>query len=604
LSFVKHNTNENFKKTELYQDYQKYYDNLIETKNLKARVDKLKIDLASFKNRKKDEKNTEKIEEIEITLNKAEKDLIRLFYEKISTIEQEKMLYFMLAYPQEVLLIKTNPTGNNDQEKEFLGYEFSNRRGHEGLKMFSDSEGNFTTKLYHETNRQDPTKASSYVYNAFLGNLPSVHESIRENIQRQKLYEIMKFDRVGFEKEINISFKKKDLIEVESKWELVRLEELTEVITKGTTPTTVGFSFYNEGVNFVKIESILENGAFIKEKFAHISEDCHLKLNRSQLKENDILLSIAGSFGRIAIVTKEILPANTNQAIAIIRLRPNKISLKYVLFILKSPFVYSQTLNLIKGIAQNNLSLEQVSNFKIPLPPKPIQEQIVNEMLELEAKENEWKENLEKIDINIENIINQLFQNNALKSAKVLSYFDINRTSINTAKIYGDNLFTYVDIDCVGKGTNKINFEQKISGKNAPSRAKRVAEDNSIILSTVRPYLKGFAYINKVPNDTIFSTGFAIIKSKDENTYHTLLLYYFFMYSAVLMKQMEDKMQKASYPSINKDDIDNFLIPSILSELQTQTVEHITNLEAQKQDIEQFLSTIQEQKEAILKKYL
>ena len=154
VSFIQQNPNEKIKATELYQDYQKYYDGLAETKSLKDKIQKLKYELTSLQPKASDEKIANKITEIAATLTKAEKDLVRLFYEKIFAIEQEKILYFMLAYPQEIVLIKTNPTGNNDQEKEFLGYEFSNRRGHEGIKMFTDTQGSHTTKLYNETNKK------------------------------------------------------------------------------------------------------------------------------------------------------------------------------------------------------------------------------------------------------------------------------------------------------------------------------------------------------------------------------------------------------------------------------------------------------------------
>ena len=100
----------------------------------------------------------------------------------------------------------------------------------------------------------------------------------------------------------------------------VKLGDIATTITKGTTPTTIGFDFVDKGINFVKIESISDNGSFLKEKFGHIEEHCNKKMQRSQLQENDVLFSIAGAIGRVAIVNKEILPANTNQALAIIRI--------------------------------------------------------------------------------------------------------------------------------------------------------------------------------------------------------------------------------------------------------------------------------------------
>ena len=72
----------------------------------------------------------------------------------------------------------------------------------------------------------------------------------------------------------------------------IRLGDIATLITKGTTPTTIGFSFVDTGVNFVKIESISVNGEFLSDKFAHITDECDNKLKRSQLEENDILFSI------------------------------------------------------------------------------------------------------------------------------------------------------------------------------------------------------------------------------------------------------------------------------------------------------------------------
>ena len=79
--------------------------------------------------------------------------------------------------------------------------------------------------------------------------------------------------------------------------DLIRLGDITSKITKGTTPTSVGYDFVESGINFVKVESISENGEFIEDKFAHISSECNNKLSRSQLEENDILFSIAGAIG-------------------------------------------------------------------------------------------------------------------------------------------------------------------------------------------------------------------------------------------------------------------------------------------------------------------
>lgn len=156
----------------------------------------------------------------------------------------------------------------------------------------------------------------------------------------------------------------------EKGWEVKKLGEICSAITKGTTPTTLGFNFSNTGINFIKIESIAEDGSFVWEKFAHIPEECDKLMARSQLQNGDILFSIAGALGRCAIVNETILPGNTNQALAILRLLDKgKEMLKYVEYYLRSQYVRRVIETLKTGVAQLNLSLGQIKQMLIVLPP-------------------------------------------------------------------------------------------------------------------------------------------------------------------------------------------------------------------------------------------
>lgn len=171
-------------------------------------------------------------------------------------------------------------------------------------------------------------------------------------------------------------FEAKEIISV---FEKVRLGDITEVVTKGTTPTSVGYNFQESGINFIKIESITPDGFIIPERFAYINEECHNSLKRSSLKENDVLFSIAGALGRVTVVNKKHLPANTNQALSIIRLKEGT-NPNFVASILRGHIVTEKIENLKTGVAQYNLSLEQIKDFEIPLPPLEIQQQIVAEI--------------------------------------------------------------------------------------------------------------------------------------------------------------------------------------------------------------------------------
>ena len=159
-----------------------------------------------------------------------------------------------------------------------------------------------------------------------------------------------------------------------NKTDRVQLSEIASLITKGTTPTTIGYDFQDSGINFLKIECFDEYGNYVESKVAHISDECNEKLKRSQLKSGDILFSIAGAIGRVAIVTDEMLPANTNQALAIIRIVREDVYLPFIKLILLSPFVKEQFEKKKQGVAQLNISLKDISELTIPLPE--INEQI------------------------------------------------------------------------------------------------------------------------------------------------------------------------------------------------------------------------------------
>jgi len=164
-------------------------------------------------------------------------------------------------------------------------------------------------------------------------------------------------------------------------WEVKPLGELCEVVTKGTTPTTAGYRFQESGINFIKVESIGLSGELLPDMFSYVSEECHREQARSQLKENDILFSIAGALGRAALVGQDVLPANTNQALAIVRLREDApLDHRFLLKLLASSIVTDQTAVMSGGAAQQNLSLAQVKDIKVPIPPLPEQQRIVGKL--------------------------------------------------------------------------------------------------------------------------------------------------------------------------------------------------------------------------------
>ncbi|WP_394283230.1 restriction endonuclease subunit S, partial [Frisingicoccus sp.] len=139
-----------------------------------------------------------------------------------------------------------------------------------------------------------------------------------------------------------------NLLTFDSTIKQVRLGEICSVITKGTTPK----SYTKTGISFVKTEAF-DGTRIVPERLSYVDEETHTNfLRRSILEENDILVTIAGAtIGKCAMVPKEILPANTNQALAIIRLAKGN-SPKYVMYLLQSDLMKQYMQKKIKGSAQ------------------------------------------------------------------------------------------------------------------------------------------------------------------------------------------------------------------------------------------------------------
>lgn len=160
-------------------------------------------------------------------------------------------------------------------------------------------------------------------------------------------------------------------------WEKYNLSMLSGVITKGTTPLDKS----GKGdVNFIKIENIDANTGAIHVTQKISQEEHNGYLKRSQLKENDILFSIAGTLGRVAVVKANLLPANTNQALAIIRLK--KGNFQYVKTYLQGKAVE----NFLKANptvgAQPNLSLAQVGDLEVVMPEESKEQENISDFFQ------------------------------------------------------------------------------------------------------------------------------------------------------------------------------------------------------------------------------
>ncbi len=174
-------------------------------------------------------------------------------------------------------------------------------------------------------------------------------------------------------------FEESELGLVPKEWEVKTLSNLTSLITKGTTPTKDDMSGEpdsNAQINYVRVNSIDEDGSVLVDKLTTIPESVHVGvLKRSILLANDVLYTIAGTIGRIALTEEWLLPANTNQAVAIIR--PElKIPSGFLMLTMRHEVFREELHNNIVHAVQANLSLGMLSKARVVVPSQSILQQL------------------------------------------------------------------------------------------------------------------------------------------------------------------------------------------------------------------------------------
>ena len=173
--------------------------------------------------------------------------------------------------------------------------------------------------------------------------------------------------------------------EIPDSWEWVRLSCISKTITKGTTPRGGKVAYSSVGIGFLRAENIAGIDKLDLSSVKYVTDEEHRGyLSRSILEANDLLITIAGTLGRTALVRESDLPLNANQAVSLVRLVDAKVlSLLYIIYALNAPSVQETLTTQKKVTAIPNLTLEIIGNCIIPLPPLAEQKRIVAKIEEV-----------------------------------------------------------------------------------------------------------------------------------------------------------------------------------------------------------------------------
>ena len=413
------------------------------------------------------------------------------------------------------------------------------------------------------------------------------------------------------------------------KHKLMNLSSLvTQTISTGHTPSMKKEDFYGGIIKFIKTNNLRDN--YIKPHFDHyLSQLGHDDIKRTQLKKDDIIVTIIGAtqkiVGRATKIAENILPANINQNIALIRLDRDKINPDFINIYLNSYYGKQYFYYLSRQTEQVNLNCEEVGRVQVPIFSNTfqtkIEELVISSHQKLEDSKILYKQAeellLKELDLldfepSREKVAIKTFKQSLGDSGRLDSEYyskkydeviehiknvefdrldnivNINKSIEPGSDAYQKNGIPFVRVSNLTKfalSTPDIHLSKNLFDDE--SLDKLQPKKDTILLS--KDGTVGIAYNIKNETDIITSGAFLHLVIKKDNVlpeYLTLVLN-----SIVVQMQSERDAGGSIIKHWKPSEIEEVLIPIITEETQTQIEEKIKKSFALKEESKQLLKT-------------
>ncbi|EIA1646099.1 restriction endonuclease subunit S [Campylobacter coli] len=379
-----------------YCDFRKF-DKELYSNFLNGNLDSKLAELEAFKDYRNAFRQTSDYKRLkESKIYKESKDKQDLedkaFLAYTQAIEKDKLLYFCLSLNQEVLIIKS-PSDIKEQKK-FLGYEWSNRKGDEGLKELHEP---YLSPLFERGNPQNETKLNTLIYKSFLNTLDVIPQELQIYATKARLVDMMDFEKVEFNKAISLN-PKTQREEIKSQYPLVKLKICGDFFMGGT-PSRKNINYWNGDIKWLTI-SDYSNRQVIMDTKEKITREGFKNSNAKMIQKGAVVVSIYATIGRVGILGEDM---TTNQAI--VAIIPNEEFInKYLMYAID--YFKFQLYNEVITTSQQNINLGILQNMVIPKPPLEIQKQIVAECEKVEEQYNTIRMSIEEY----QNLIKAILQ--------------------------------------------------------------------------------------------------------------------------------------------------------------------------------------------------
>lgn len=363
----------------------------------------------------------------------------------------------------------------------------------------------------------------------------------------------------------------------------IKLNDLCHVVTKGTTPTSVGLAFSDSGIPFLRIQN-LSNKTISLKNVLFIDEKTHNTLKRSVIKPKDFLITIAGTIGKVAIVPDEFPESNCNQAIAILRLDNAKLHPEYLFHWLHTKDALQQITGKKVTATISNLSLGQIKNLEIPLPPLAEQKQIAAILDAADSLRQKDQQLVEHYTALSQSLFLEMFGD---PETNPMGWEC--RTLNELVSKLGDGLhgtptyseegeYYFINGNNLQNGVIQINSQTKKVSSEEFNKHKKELNESTMLVS-----------INGTIGKVAFYRGENIVLGKSAcyfNVQETLInkiFLYRLIESPYFIKYASGLATGSTIKNVSLKTMRNFPVPTPPKELQNQFAERIAIIEQQKQ---------------------
>lgn len=379
----------------------------------------------------------------------------------------------------------------------------------------------------------------------------------------------------------------------------VKLGDVCEIIN--------GFAFKSKnyvsnGIRVIRIANVQKGYVDDTDpQFYPLESETEIK--KYLLFENDLLISLTGNVGRVAILSKSMLPAALNQRVACLRMKEKScISKEYLFQFLNSDKFENECIASSKGVAQKNLSTEWLKDYRIPLYPEEKQKTITDQLYSVDVLINILRTQQEKIDTLVKSRFVEMFGNDTPKY-NTLQLKDCceeitggGTPSMKHPEYYGGDIPFIksgdVKEDRISKGTLTLT---DVALKEA--NAKLLPKDTIIVVVRSAALLREF-HIAIADNPIVINQDLKAIKPTEQFTPVYL------MWAIKMKKQVIlGKVQTMLTSHIRMDDFLFLDIPVPPIELQNQFADFVAQTDKSKLAVKRILEKAETLKKSLMQEY-